>query len=125
MPIIKNIKDAIDTVIGTGFEKGTIIFRGQVNSKWSIQPTLFRSYNDARLVNMYEGATLFSPFDSELGINTEHLNSLDPISHLMDAQHFGSPTRLLDWTSDILISLFSHVMTKNWNIKIKMELFIW
>ena len=35
-----------------------------------------------------------------LGIKSPYSNTFDPIDRLMNLQHFGIPTRLLDWTSD-------------------------
>lgn len=101
--LIRNVQDAINSIHFCGFEKGELIFRGQTNSEWDILPTLFRKHPDEKMASLYEAATIGPLF---LNIKSPFVNSFDPIELLMTSQHFGNPTRLLDWTSDVLIGLF-------------------
>jgi hypothetical protein len=70
-------------------------------------PSLYRRYPKSkytkRKASLYE-VSLCGPL--MLGARMPYLNTFDPIELLMVLQHFDIPTRLLDWTSDILISLF-------------------
>jgi hypothetical protein len=101
--LIRNVQDAINSVHFCGFEKGEIIFRGQINSGWDISPSLFRQYPNIKRAGLYEAASIGPLF---LNIKSPFVNSFDPIELLMTSQHFGQPTRLVDWTSDILVGLF-------------------
>lgn len=74
-----------------------------MNYHWAITPSLYRIANSIRHARLYEAATIGPLL---LQRKFPYLHSHDPVEHLMTAQHFGIPTRLVDWTYDILIALF-------------------
>ena len=80
-----------------------MLFRGQVNYHWAITPSLFRVADSIKYARLYETATIGPLL---LQFKFPYLHSYDPIEHLMIAQHFEIPTRLLDWSYDILVALF-------------------
>ena len=100
---IQCVNDAIESIHFCGFEKGQMLFRGQADYHWRIDTSLFRVCNSVKHAQRYEAATIEPLL---LKIQFPYLHSYDPIEHLMNAQHFGIPTRLLDWSYDILIALF-------------------
>ena len=99
---IYSVDDAIESVYNIGLERGEVLFRGQVNYEWEVTPSIFR-HKEFEIANKYE-AVLFEYLLS--GIHSAYTLSFDPIEHLILLQHFDIHTRLLDWTSDVLIALF-------------------
>ena len=80
-----------------------LLFRGQVNDTWLLQPTLLRREKSYKW-EIYE----FVLFDYLIQNkkNIPYVKMCDPFEYFATLQHFGVPTRLLDVTSDIYTALF-------------------
>ena len=88
----------------------TFFFRGQSDSEYKLTPSIFREKNKKLLEN-------------EVGMNMEMLRKHPKIEgkyldnniiSLLVCQHFGLPTRLLDWTLDLSVAVFfSCISNKN------------
>jgi hypothetical protein len=94
----------------------TMVFRGQADHfGWKLEPSIER---DARIgiddeARLAEERLIVKEFSERtkrfLGtIETDHLNSDDPINTAKIAvlQHYGAPTRLLDWSYSPFIALY-------------------
>lgn len=95
------------------------VFRGQSNKKWPLETSLFRAFNDARQLrrqnsqlaekiakNSYE-QRLLENFKTNAHL---FINDLPPhdddLEWLAIMQHYGAPTRMLDFTYSPYVALF-------------------
>lgn len=98
--LAKSIHDVVSSIQGLPID---LLFRGQVNNEWPVQPTLLRNEKSPKW-QRYESCL----FDAWLKYKEDipYPKSNDPFDYLATLQHFGTPTRLLDVTSDIYTALF-------------------
>ena len=79
-------------------------FRGQSNTNWSLIPKAGRREygrkDDQKLLRQWERAA----------VRHLQLNGLSVWGRLAAAQHYGLPTRLLDWTHNPLVAAFFAVV---------------
>jgi hypothetical protein len=117
MPTVKSVSDFIDIVLRQrnaweaedrerstkreeSFEPLQLWFRGQENARWRLVPKLYR----LRDFNENEIRSEFKLRAFQL-MTESHIPKDDREWYFL-MQHFGAPTRLLDWTDSALIALY-------------------
>lgn len=103
--VVKSLPDYLEQVFNNrtvGFYHEVadlrVMYRGQANLGWSPLPAAFRSREDFQSEHFYIR-------EYERRMPRECVGK-DSMEILIDAQHFGIPTRLLDVTSNPLVALF-------------------
>lgn len=96
--------------ISKRLEKTEKIYRGQADSSWSLRPCLTRVFKNSG-IEREEAIEI----EKKLLTTFQENNSDDSIARFNPAnkilwwtvmQHFGAPTRLLDWSNDIKVALY-------------------
>lgn len=101
---INSVTDALKYTYNLSLNQSSFRFRGQANYNWTLQPSIYR-YNSFKRYQTVD-------FENNL-LNSKPNPAIPPLTYtefdlewLMLCQHYGIPTRLMDWSMDVLISLF-------------------
>jgi hypothetical protein len=108
---LRSLQDAISLIVGSESEFGKMVaksslfpywFRGQSNAEWELTPGVFRKNSSGDYLydeyNMMGDMRLSNPEEAQRCSTT--------VEWLVLTQHYGLPTRLLDWSESILVALY-------------------
>ena len=101
---IKSTSEALSYLYSLSLDRANIVFRGQADYTWTLQPSIYRSFNFMRYQTVEYEKTILQAKPSVPQPPLTHTTY--DLEWLMLSQHYAVPTRLLDWTSDILTALF-------------------
>jgi hypothetical protein len=101
---INSVSDTLSFAYNLSLNESTFRFRGQANFDWTLQPSIYR----------YNSFKRYQTVDYENNIlQAKPKVPQPPLTHttfdlewLMLCQHYEIPTRLMDWSTDVLTALF-------------------
>ena len=95
--------DAYKYIYNLSLNESSFRYRGQADFGWSLTPSIHRYIRLHRYQTVKHEEFLM--LQKPLKPNPPITHTTYDLEWLMICQHYGIPTRLLDWSSDILISL--------------------
>lgn len=101
---INSTSEALTYLYQLSLNQTSFRFRGQADESWKIRPSIYRYCDFLRYQTIF--------FESVL-LGRKPKKATPPLTHtdfdlewLMICQHYEIPTRLVDWSTDILSALF-------------------
>ncbi len=112
---VRDWKDFVETSvkfeIGAPLER-SYIFRGQARADWPLQPSLVRhaieaGLNAEKVLKIEKAAMKYFQTQAHLYLPAARTEKReDLVSWWTFMQHYGAPTRLLDWTGSIFVAAY-------------------
>jgi hypothetical protein len=91
-------------------DENSFLFRGQEDKSWKLLPSIARIFERSPLNIVYdaekEALDLFRRQAHESVKLSAFRNQEDPLEWWPHMQHYGAPTRLLDWTSSPYVAAY-------------------
>jgi len=94
----------LDTCTKGAFHDGSYVFRGQRDASWRLITSFDRFFTDTLRNRNSKFDEMMEEFSQKAGNLLE--NDCDEIQKVAIAQHYGLPTRVLDWSSSPYIALY-------------------
>lgn len=113
-----NILDEYKVQFSQTHRSSGLIFRGMSDKSWKLLPGIFREYPEEQKSSVVEGGSysgkiysaheyeILAHFRKESNGLLPHVSPKDDFTWLQYAQHYGVPTRLLDFTANPLVALY-------------------
>ncbi len=101
---ISTVAELLRHIYQLDIDGGSYCFRGETNNEWTLLPSVYRKKIGFK---RYQTVILESTIISFMQKQTlPHIYTEHPLEILMICQHYGFPTRLLDFSNDVLTALF-------------------
>ena len=98
--VVNSVAEFIEKIVQFDKEEGTQIFyRGHADRDWELLPSIFRTPNGVEKEHLLFRDMVAHEPQSFLGCQST-------LDHLVQMQHYGLPTRLLDVTANPLVALY-------------------
>ena len=113
-----SILDKYKTQFSQTHRNGSFVFRGMSDMSWKLLPGVLREYTEEQKSSTVVGGSysgkiysgyeyeILSHFRKEASGLLPHVSQKDDITWLQYAQHYGVPTRLLDFTANPLVAMY-------------------
>jgi hypothetical protein len=101
---INSVENILKYIYELDLQNSSFRYRGQSNYEWTLKPSIhrYKSFKRYQTVEYERNLILHKPKKPLPPLTFTNFD----IEWLMLSQHYGIPTRLLDWSTDILTSLF-------------------
>jgi hypothetical protein len=112
---IASMKDAL-AELDKAFRGDAIWWRGHSDAIWKLRPGVFRDRNRVPGSSYDELALIGNFRPRAVGMLGDQPRPTSEVEWLFLAQHYGLPTRMLDWTENLIVALYFAVSEKPCNV---------